>query len=99
MESTKVIFRMWYVDGKYELIALFPEIPSDVTSWYNCLSYQHVGQHGGCDPFMIMNNSRPAKMIEYYDLMQELESIGYILDIKQRMTQHMNDIRYNAWEN
>lgn len=79
-KSTTVIFRR-FKDG--EIIALFPyEI---VTKRGEIQSYMHIGQHGGADPFII-HETKLASPIEYADLQRELESIGYVLDIKKRMS-------------
>ena len=45
-KSIIVIYRKWRDDA--EIIALFPEIPSDVFGWY-CESYMHLGQHSRAD--------------------------------------------------
>jgi hypothetical protein len=75
--KTKVVFRMW--DG--QVIALFPEIDEGN---YFCLSYEHIGQHGGADYQGIVADSRLATPDEYKDLFEELESIGYNLDVRKR---------------
>lgn len=92
-EKTKVIFRYW----RGEVIALFPEIPSDSYMWFNCLSYMHMGQHSAASPRIIIYNSRPATPDEYADLKQELESIGYDLDVRQRLTNDMTRMRQRNW--
>jgi hypothetical protein len=73
-EKVKVVFRMW----KGEVIALFPEIPSDRMGYF-CESYMHVGQHSGADYTGIIRLSRPATPAEYANLAKELTSIGYEL--------------------
>jgi hypothetical protein len=77
--KTKVVFRFW----RGEVIALFPEVPSDVNGYY-CESYQHVGQHSGADYNGIIRESRPATPAEYADLHAELTRIGYDLEVVQR---------------
>ena len=69
---TKVIFRK-FKDG--EVIALFPQEPATRNGW-ECMSYMHVGQHGGADP-MIVHETKPAKWDEFVELLEELQSIGY----------------------
>ena len=69
---TKVIFRK-FRNG--EVIALFPQEPATRDGW-ECMSYMHVGQHGGADPF-IVNDTKSAMPWEYADLYNELKSIGY----------------------
>ncbi len=83
--KTKVIFRK-FKDG--EIIAIFPEIMwSDDPPYLS--SYLHVGQHGACDYGHLRNLTKPAKPKEYADLMAELESIGYNLDVRKK--------RVNGW--
>ena len=80
--KTKVIFRYW----KDSIIAIFPEIPGD-PNVYTCSSYQHIGQHGACDPEGIIDDkgSRLATPEEYNDLKIELETqVGYNLQIIKR---------------
>ena len=82
-ETTKVIFRKF---NDEEVIAFFPELPSDCNGYY-CQSYMHCGQHGGADPELVYS-TKPAKPAEYADLIEELEQIGYNLKIAKRMTSH-----------
>lgn len=77
--ETLVIFRKW---PNGQIIALFPLIPSDVNGIY-CLSYEHVGQHGGADTQL--PNTTPALPSEYADLASELRRIGYKLRIGSRV--------------
>ena len=73
-----VVFRKWK-DG-FGVIALFPEIPTDLYGRY-CESYEHIGQHGGADYFGVIMNTRPANTVESADLAEELRIIGY--DLRQ----------------
>ena len=91
-ENTTVIFRRWkpeYADG---IIAIFPEIPSSIDG-YHCSSYEQIGQHGGCDPILVVSKTKPTKneqnSPDYLNLKKELEDIGYVLDVKQRFTRKM----------
>lgn len=94
-KPTKVIFRYWEND----VIALFPEDPSNIVSPRCCQSYMHLGQHGGADPFIVIQKSRPATKIEYTTLQLELEGdpYHYILDIRKRYTNDMRTARQNTW--
>ena len=92
-ESTKVIFRYW----KDSVIAIFPEIPGD-SNPYNCLSYQHIGQHGTCDPSYIIRNSKPATGQQHHDLKAELESMEYDLKVISRQSSNAIDVRKKALE-
>lgn len=76
--KTQVIFRYW----RKEVIALFPYEIADMKG--NCLSYQHVGQHGAANYSAIVYESRPATPTEYANLKEELESKGYHLEIIRR---------------
>lgn len=89
-----VVFRHW--EG--EVIALFPTEPSDCRNWYNCDSYEHIGQHGGADPIWIVAHSRPAKPDEYRELARELRRIGYRLTIRKRIARHYNKTRQATWQ-
>jgi hypothetical protein len=72
----KVLFRK-FEDG--EVIAIFPDLEWDTQG--NVTSYMHIGQHGACDTDLI-NELEKASESEYKPLADELESIGYKLDIK-----------------
>lgn len=79
---TKVVFRK-FKEG--DVIAMFPQIPSDPQGYF-CMSYQHLGQHGGADP-AIVNDTKLATKAEYAPLLKELKMIGYDdLVIAQKMT-------------
>ena len=84
MDKDTVVFRKWK-DG-FGVIALFPEIPTDLYGYY-CESYEHVGQHGGADYFGVIMNTRPASTEECADLAEELTNIGYQLRPIKRASQ------------
>lgn len=72
--KTSVTFRK-FPDG--EVIAIFPYIEETDTC---VLSYMHEGQHSQC--FIgLLDKLQIAKPSEYYDLFEELEQIGYDLQI------------------
>lgn len=71
----KVVFRV-FPEG--DVVAIFPEIDADKNG--NVSSYQRIGQHGPCSPELI-KGLRAAKLKEYKALKQELESIGYKLEV------------------
>lgn len=89
--ATKVIFRYWNGD----VIALFPELPGDMNP-ETCMSYMHVGQHSAADYGHIIDQTKPAKPEQYAELAQELESIGYKLEIKKRANWQTHAKRYNT---
>lgn len=92
--KTKIIFRYW----EDEVIAIFPEDLGD-NEPYTCSSYQHMGQHGICNPQFIIENSRLATPEEYADLKKELENqCGYNLQIIKRNSQAYLDIRRKKLE-
>ena len=70
---TPVIFRK-FKEG--DIIAIFPTM-SGTLNQYTCNSYQHIGQHGSCDPTYLIQETKPTKPEEYEELFQELINIGY----------------------
>lgn len=74
--KTNVIFKKWE-DG--QIIALFPNDSFDLDG--NITSYMHIGQHSGASPDLLFE-LESASPEEYKDLKEELESIGYKLNIK-----------------
>lgn len=89
MTKTTVIFRKW---GDRQIIALFPEHPHDFAGRF-CVCYAHIGQHGGADYYGMINRTTPATLTEYADLKAELESIGYVLEVKQKASWEMHQKR------
>lgn len=90
-EKTYTIIRKWGND----YIAIFPH-DLGTYSPYTCMSYMHVGQHGSCDPQGIVEQSQNTKnddSAKLRDFIFELESIGYNLDIHQRIPSNALDIR------
>ena len=82
MVATKVVFRK-FKEG--DIIALFPRLPGTNDPYRSCMSYQHIGQHGAADPG-IVSITKLAKPGEYASLAKELRSLGYVLDIKTKIT-------------
>lgn len=78
--KTKVVFRK-FPDG--EVIAMFYEL-LNYRDKSVCESYMHVCQHGGCTLYLV-NKTQIATPEEYADLKEELESIGYNLDIRKKI--------------
>jgi len=62
-----------------DIYAFFPTI-SNTTDQHTRLSYSRVGQHSQCC-ISYANESREATKGEYTPLQEELESIGYKLQI------------------
>ena len=92
-EITKVIFRKWNksVDKNQGIIAIFPE-DIGTMSCYTCSSWEWVGEHGACDPQLVIKSSKPATESEYQEVKNFLEThYGYKLEVIQRL-------RYNAIE-
>lgn len=75
--KTKVIFRK-FADG--QIIALFPEMPEG----FLIGSYMHVGQHGTASKG-IVQTTKLATPEECTDLFNEIESIGYDLQIVKKI--------------
>lgn len=78
--KTPVIFRMFRTLPK-TCIALFPYLDDGPG---RCMSYEHVGQHGGANYLSVMGITNPATPEQYADLKTELEEIGYKLEIITR---------------
>ena len=74
-QKTEVIFRK-FPEG--DVIAIFPFEKFDLNGNYT--SYMHIGQHGGCSLDLAKDLIKPSKE-ECQDLIEELGSIGYNLDI------------------
>jgi len=98
-EETVVVFRK-FRDKSGQIIALFPEVPSDNDGIY-CQSYMHVGQHSGADYYGLVYTTRRAKPEEYADLYRELERIGYKLRVLQKASYKSHQKRRDetlAWK-
>ena len=91
MKTTAVIFRTFKDGG--DVIALFPFEPSDIYG-HHCLSYQHVGQHGGAAPDLMNGKfTRPSTAQEVCDLACELRGLGYELRGLQRFPRNAFQVR------
>lgn len=75
--KTQVLFRVWK-NNPQSVIAIFPEHPG-TNDPNTCSSYEHVGQHGTCQPSGLLSVTRKAKPTEYKDLAKELKRRGYTL--------------------
>lgn len=99
VRSLPVIFRAQRSgDFKGDVTAVFPTVPSDNQAW-TCMSYAHVGQHGGCS-WDWYRTTRPATPEEYADLLRELEGIyedgaePVYLDVQSRWIASYNRARW-----
>jgi hypothetical protein len=81
-EETTVVFRVWKKPN-HGVLALFPHEDYDRLG-HLCMSYEHVGQHGGADYSGCVAMTRPATTAEYQPLKRELEGFGYNLIVKRR---------------
>ena len=90
MHKVAVVFRRWGDTG--DVIALFPEIPSDIFGFY-CDSYEHVGQHGGADYYGVVRHTNPATPEESAALAAELQRIGYRLVPVRRASPRLHELR------
>ena len=88
--SDTVVFRRWKNSG--DVIALFPELPSDLFGDY-CDAYEHVGQHGGADYHGVIQQTTPCSTEQAADLATELRRIGYILRPRRRASRVHHDHR------
>lgn len=82
---TDVMFRVSKSEPD-DVYALFPGIAATAGKPWECLSYQHVGQHSAAALTDCVYRSRPATEEESAPLMRELERIGYRLRVVQRQT-------------
>ncbi len=77
--KTVVIYRKW---SNGDIIALFPY--EDAGNGL-CLSYEHIGQHGGASYGLVVAVTKPATEHEYAGLHRELTNhYGYDLVVRQR---------------
>lgn len=94
---TPVIFRRFKKGG--DLIAIFPTLPGD-SSPATCSSYQHVGQHGACDPVGLVGKTVPASTAEadVAKLQRELVDQGYdyLVVIKRARYRHYLERKRDA---
>ena len=88
--SDTVVFRRWRDNG--DVIALFPELPSDLYGEY-CDAYETVGQHGGADYFGVIQQTTPCSSEQSADLATELRRIGYNLRPIRRTSRVHHDNR------
>lgn len=82
--KTDMVFRV----DRSGVFALFPHEVCHYTG--HVTSYQHVGQHGGANYGHCIQQSKKATPEEYKDLYEELESIGYNINIVHRQN-------YDKW--
>jgi hypothetical protein len=59
---------------------LFAYFPFEESSKGYKTAYSHIGQHSACH-YKYAEESREATMLEYLDLFNELQSIGYRLEL------------------
>jgi acyl-CoA thioesterase len=69
-------------NGNGEVFALFPHDCCNHNG--NVTSYQHVGQHSSANYKHCLEMSKPATPEQYADLLKELESIGYEVNIVKK---------------
>jgi hypothetical protein len=92
-ESQVVVFRKWRDTGT--IIALFPELPSDINGWF-CDAYEQVGQHGGADYHGVIQHTTPASAEVCAGLAKELTGIGYNLKPIKRASPRHHERRREA---
>lgn len=94
-EETPVVFRMMRNKWGGYVIAIFFEEPGTYDP-ATCSDYVHIGQHGSCDPQLVVSRSRAARPEEYADLKAELEGepFGYLLKVYRRIPRRAFEVRY-----
>lgn len=90
-----IMFRMWR--GESAPFAMFPTLPG-TNEPHTCTIYQHIGQHSSGGVALCIANSRPARVAEYKDLLNELTQIYHDCELRivQRESSKMRDERYAA---
>jgi hypothetical protein len=92
--KTSVIFRVFHSGG--DVIAIFPFEPNDVYG-HSCMSYQHIGQHGGASTEIMRGHyTRQATPEESASLRLELERAGYQLREMKRIPTNAFEVRRQA---
>ena len=92
MTKTKVVFKML----QDEVIAIFPNNLYNDELYGKTMvdSYMHIGQHSACS-LELLDGLKDASEEQYKDLKNELETIGYDLDINIKTIKFMdNDIEH-----
>jgi len=94
-EPVPVIFRAVKTgQHKGTVDAFFPTLAGTRDPW-TCTVYTRVGQH--CTGFRDhYRDTRPATVEESALLARELESLGYVLEVRKRWTPEFDTIRFNA---
>jgi hypothetical protein len=83
--AADVLFRITKGDARKEVVAVL-STPGAVTfdSRGMATCYVHAGQHGECHVAWYLQRTRKAKPEEFAKLKLELESIGYVLTLRQK---------------
>ena len=90
-EKIKVIFRNW-CDGE-EVVALFPEWPGDFPGGRECIAYNSIFKYEGGVYRDWVDKTTPAKPVDYWELKEELEAMGLVLEVREKATQKMHEKR------
>ncbi len=75
-----VIFRKWR-RAPHSVLAIFPA-QAGTNNPSTCGAYEHVGQHGSCDPQHCIAATLPATDAEAAELRRELEGAPYHYRLK-----------------
>lgn len=93
--KTDMVFRVDKTRAlKGNVFALFPHEIADFKG--NVTTYQHLGQHSVADYKYCISKSRKATKEELEPLKQELESIGYNVNVISRQNYDKYLISYNS---
>ena len=74
---TEMLFR---IESDGQILAVMPyEIGSPKAN--NVMCYAHIGQHSSCDYYYVLEKTKPASFEQYKNLKDELEDIGYNIQV------------------
>jgi hypothetical protein len=84
-EDVDVIFRQFKFNDNVVISAIFPYMIYGYG--YEVTSYEHIGQHSACSLDWYRNKTKPVNLTnpKVIELIKELKSIGYNLNIIKRV--------------
>ena len=83
---TKVIFRREFPENGGQVLAVFPTLAGDNNPYTTCLCYSSIEQHSAMSLDYFKSTFPLTQEHEYIELLTELYSIGYELEVMTRMS-------------